>query len=306
MRLKSNNFLYLLCLISSLLYAKDSVYDYHHIHAQTVPMDTVEVGLGYILLNDTVDILNLKEEEFGGTKQFDTIGDLSGYDFFIRYGFSDDLLIYYKNNELNIEYGSKDIINSSNEIYSRYNFQDKVSFDFGFIYNKLYDFYITDLDDINQLGKRYFGSENFDMEQTQNQIKLTQNNNYIILQYYPWLGLEDTSDSSIYLRLISDINSGSLLFDYYGGVKYTKIKNKIVANQELVDIDSTILKDLSRDEMMFFLGFNTTYEINDIFIELGYEYDRFSRDEGLDYIDFNHIVDLTLGYNIDKNFMIYT
>jgi len=304
-RLKLNKLLYLFCITSTLLFADALQYNYHHIHASVPKKGSLSIALGYKTLNDTVDILNLKEKEFGNSKEFDTIGDMSGYDLWTYYCISDDFMIYYKNSTTNIKYGSNDIKNISHEIYTRYNLLDTISFDIGVVKNKLYNFYITNIEDINQLGKRYIGSDKFSLTQKEDKITLKQSNSYTILEYYPWVGLEDTSDSSIYLRAIKDLEFQNFLFDYFIGIKQTKIKNKIVANSELAKLDPTILKDLSRNEKMLLLGLNLSYSYKKYFMELGYEYDRFKRDEGLDYIDINHILDISLGYKIYEKLTFY-
>lgn len=305
MYLKLSKVFTITCIFVSSSFANNIEYNYHDIHTKIPVEGTLGIGLGYKTLNDTVDILNIKESEFGGTKQFDSIGDLNGYEFWAHYSITNNLMLFYKNSALEIEYGSNTITNLSNEIYTRYNLKNSFSFDIGFIHNQLSDFYITDLNNINQLGKRYFGSTDFDLKKENNKVTLFQKNEYTVLEYNPWVGLEDTSDTSIYFRLVNDVEMKNILFDYYVGLKYTQINNKIVANKELVSIDSNIQKDLNRDEMMFLMGLNLSYEYKKAFFEFAYEYNRFKRDVGLNYINQNHIIDLTLGYNISESMKFY-
>ena len=305
MHLKLSKLFAISCILVSSSFANNIEYNYHDIHTKIPTKGTLGIGVGYKTLNDTVDVLNIKETEFGSTQQFDSIGDLNGFEFWTHYSVTNNFMLFYKNSMLEIEYGSNTIENLSNEIYSRFNLKNSFSFDIGFIHNQLNNFYITDLNNINQLGKRYFGSDNFNLKQEDKKITLFQKNDYTVLEYNPWLGLEDTSDSSIYFRLLNDIELKNAIFDYYGGLKYTQIKNKIVANKELVSIDPSIEKDLNRDEMMLFFGINLTYIYQKAFFEFGYEYNRFKRDSGLDYINQNHIIDLTLGYNISDALKFY-
>ncbi len=300
-----SNFVVIASVLGSTLFADDVIYRYNDIHTKIPKKGVVSIGAGYQILNDTVDILDIKGSEFGDSKQFDSIGDLDGYEFFVHYSITDDLMIYYKNGKTNIEYGSKEMSNMSNDIYARYHILDKLSFDFGYVQNRLDDFYVKDIDSMNTLGKRYFGEDNFALKQNNGQTILYHKDEYSILQYEPWIGFDDTKDDSIYIRAISDILFDELVLDYYASFKYTKIQNHTVANKELISIDPSIKKDLGRDEMMFSVGLSSLYKYKRAFLELGYKFDIFDRDENLDYINNNHTVDLTVGYSMSKSLSIF-
>ncbi|MEA2050937.1 MAG: hypothetical protein U9O56_09440 [Campylobacterota bacterium] len=276
----------LFSLFAICLNGKNINYQSHYIHTLTTPKDDMTLSFAYLLLNDSVDILDIKESEFGQNDKYTSIGDLTGYDVRFTYGVSDNLMLSYNNSEQSIAYGNSNLTNNRNDIFLRYNFFNNssdilnsgISIDLGYTKNKLFDKYFTNSNDIEELLKRYKYS-NIDV---------------------PWVGVVNTSDSSIYSRVLSGFCINNTIVDFFIGLKSTKIKNYVVSTS------TTNNMDLSRDELIYSIGFNITQDFQAYFIELGYEYDRFSRDEGLDYIDFNHIVDLTLGYNIDKNFMIYT
>jgi len=52
-------------------------------------------------------------------------------------------------------------------------------------------------------------------------------------------------------------------------------------------------------------GFNYTLESKDFIYEIGFEYDKFIRDEGLDYIDFNYIIDADISYKLSKQILLF-
>jgi len=314
--LKLNKVVVSLLLITATLFAKNANYAVSDIHTLTIPKGSFNFTASYMLINDTIDLLNIKQAEFGANANFNSLGDMNGFELGGAYGLQDDLMMSYKFAQQNIGFNNNEFENTKNEIFLRYNilqnsstiFNSGVSLDIGFINNTLKNIYISDINDINKLSKRY-SNENFQIVPDNGGLSVVNNNQSTQLSYYPWVGLKDTSDNSFYLRAIAGINTDNGLYDFYVGIKHTKIKNTITANQELLSLAATnnydIYKDLQRDENMFFLGTSILQEISDFVLEFAYEFDYFKRDAGLDYINFNHIIDLSLDYKLSKNLLLF-
>jgi hypothetical protein len=124
----------------------------------------------------------------------------------------------------------------------------------------------------------------------------------------PFVALKDTSDESIFIKILTGFYANHSLSDFYIGYKKTKIKNLITTTDEIkklaADEGYDLEKRLDRDEKMLFFGFNYSKESGSYIYEFNYEYEKFFRDEGLDYINYNHIVNASISYTITKNFLV--
>ena len=80
--------LLLLSLVYLSLLAKDISYTKRHIHAFLPHNNELTISTGLELVNDTIDVLNIKEQEFGSSRSdLDTLGDMVGFDFNLGYAF---------------------------------------------------------------------------------------------------------------------------------------------------------------------------------------------------------------------------
>jgi hypothetical protein len=285
------------------------------IHTLTQTPDKFGINLQYILLNDTVDVLDLKDKEFDA-KTSNAIGDMSGEKIGLTYGFNDTLMMGYNISRQNLEYNNNKINNTKNEFFVRKNFlqNDKknfsgISLDLGAISNQLGNYYISNIDDINEVSKRYYVDKSYKLEKSNGDLYAVSGNSSTALSYQPWVGIEDTNDMNFYFRAITGLNTKNDMIDVFLGVKKTKISNKLVANKELVDVAKShgigIEKDLSRSEINYFAGLSGRHEWNLVGIEYLYQYDRFQRDSGLDYVNFNHTVDITFDWKVQENLLFY-
>ncbi|MBN2781974.1 MAG: hypothetical protein JXQ66_01905, partial [Campylobacterales bacterium] len=77
--MKLDNKIVALALVSSLATAQNINYAQNDIHTLTIPKGKLTLNISKQLMNDTVDILNIKESEFGNSTKFDAIGDLDGW-----------------------------------------------------------------------------------------------------------------------------------------------------------------------------------------------------------------------------------
>lgn len=295
------------------LYGENTNYASLDIHTLTIPKESIFLNLSYLTLNSTVDFLNIRESTLSPSSKYNTAGDMDGLELGIMYGLSDNVMLSYKLTRQNIEYNGNNFINTKNEIFARYNtLQNQNSFlnsglslDVGFINNRLNDYYITNISDINSLSSK------FNINESNGELIAHAEGAVagdVVLKYYPWVGFEETYDNSLYLRALTGFHTTNGLYDFYIGVKRTRINNVLTANNELLEADSSneLFKNLARDETMFFAGTSLAYEISDYVIEFMYEYDYFQRESGLDYAKTNHIIDLNFVYKITKNASLYT
>lgn len=317
MRLELSKVVLLLLAVTTLS-AKSMNYRVNNIHTMTMPKGEISLNLSYMSMNDTIDILDIKESELGSTaSNFDALGDLSGYEVRLMYGLSSDLMFSYELSRQTITYNNNNLENTKNEIFARYNLlqnpygvlNNGISVDVGFINNRLGNHYISNINDINEVAKRYFSDDDFKIVPENGGLSAVHNNQSTSLRYYPWIGLEETSDNSIYLRVLTGFHTDSSMYDFFIGAKKSKINNIVTANSELLELAAIngydIYKDLRRTETMFFAGTSISYEIRDYVLEFMYEFDYFQRESNLDYINTNHIVDLTLDYKITQNLVVY-
>ena len=319
----------LFLLIPALIFSKNLNYVINDIHSLIMPKSKVLVVLEKQKINDTIDIFNIKESELKSIKKYDAIGDMDGYRLNIKYGLNQNSMLNLEIKKQNIQMSSQYMHNKNYDIFLRYNFlqnnyfSKSISFDIGYVVNKMDDLYIYDLQTINDLAKRYYKDTKFYIDQIKDDndpilnkgdyfipdLNTPNPNDKIILNEKPYAVIKDTDDKSYYLRLIGGFYTTNSYHDFYGGVKLTKIKNTITANNELVKKAKTqgkeLLKILDRDEKMVFIGYSYSKSIKKYIIEFNYQYDRFFRDSGLDYINYNHIMQLHIARIINKNLFVY-
>ncbi len=299
------------------------------LHTLSISKNQIDISLEYRLLNDTVDIFNLKEKELGGIKGFASIGDLNGYGISLRYGIKSNLMIDYKHDTDSIEYLSDTMKNSRDELYLRYHlfendfayFNSGVSFDIGYMRNSLDDFYLKDIKAINEMIKRVLPGKDAKLLYSDGVTPFSGepfartkgyysyfNHTMTKLAKDPYISITNTKDDSFFLRVLSGFNTDKKVFDMYTGYRYTKIKSTISSTDEIVRLAKTkgydLKKILDRDENMLFLGFNYSQNIKRFIYEFNYEYDRFFRGSGLGYLNSNHIINASISYVLDKNTLL--
>ena len=297
--------------------AQNINYAKHSKHTLVLPSSKVNISYAKIMMNDTVDVLKIKESEFGSSSNFDAIGDMDGYEAELQYGLTNKLMINYKKSVQNIDYSSSVLTNTQADIFLRYNlFQHQMaklnsglSVDVGFVTNKLQDYYMDDFEVMKNLVKKVDSTIGMVQNNGKTYAKTKDGFGNDIYTPLPYIALKDTKDSSEYIRLLTGYYTKYSVIDFYLGYKKTKIKNLITTTDEIIqmakDQGYEIEKRLDRDEKSYILGFNITLESKDFVYEFGFEYDKFIRDKGLDYIDFNYIFDLDLSYKYSKQILLF-
>lgn len=301
--------------------ANDNIrYAKSDMHAQTIPKGQINLSLEYDLLNDTVDILNLKQSELASISNIGAIGDLKGYGLKLRYGITQDFMISFEHSRQDLSYLSSTMTNKKDEIYTRYNlvqsdytiFNNGFALDVGYIRDRLDDFKITDINSMNNLIAKFRDYQDVKLAYNSRRKKYSftvGSSGPYILNQTPYASLENGGDDSLYLRGLIGFHKQKHTVDFFLGYKYTKITNRINTTDEIVKYALDKNKpnprqNLDRNEGMVFAGFNYSLDMSDVIYEIGYQYDRLFRDAGLDYINYNHIINASISYALTRNLLL--
>lgn len=327
--MKSNSLLWIIFFPFLALMAETMHYAVHDIHTLPLEKNRLEIALAKLQMNDTLDILKLKESEFGNTASFASIGDLDGYTLTLRYGINDSLTLIANRTLQDISYSSETLTNTKDEIMLRYHlfddalavFNSGITFDIGYTKNYLKDFYFKNISEINNLiskpsilGKlknKYPQITSAKFEYYENHPILNDGYYFLInnmpqsLKSAPFISLSETEDDSYYVRLLTGIHFDKTIYDMYFGYKKTSIDTLVSLNAEGTLTSFSMQEDFSREESMFFLGFTISKQFEDILFEFGYEYEKIFRESALNDIDYNHILQIHMSYLLDKNILLY-
>ena len=108
--------IYLISLCFSFLLSQNLNYAVSDRHAFTLPKGKLQIESSYLKVNDTIDILNIRDSQ-GDTP----LGDMDGYDIALRYGLRDDDSIFISYNWWRLEYSGTLLKNKKIDIFNRYN-----------------------------------------------------------------------------------------------------------------------------------------------------------------------------------------
>jgi hypothetical protein len=154
---------------------------------------------------------------------------------------------------------------------------------------------------LNDLGAKI--SDRFKLVEKNSKYYITETQpngttNFKLLSQKPYISVENMKDKNIYLKfsykkaLINYFNITPFVkFNFSNITTYVRANDELIkeASQEGYDLDF----DLDRDERSINLGFTLFYQ-SKYSVELGYYYTKIFRDKKLDYIDYNHIVNLNI------------
>ena len=300
----------------SFLFGDSLKYALHNSHAFPFVKNKTLITLEYQKLNDTIDVLNIKDQELGDSiSDYASIGDMDGYKVNITYGFSEKITLNACVNVQNIEYGSGKLKNKKYEIFGRYNFFQNpfsklaASIDIGGITNQGNDIVYDDINLLNNLGHKI--SSDFKLVESNGKYYIIKpaTGEYLLLTQKPYISIENLEDFTFYGKInIEKKFSNHFFLNGFIKLNTTSIKTHITANPELVkkakDYGYDLDLNLDRSETSVNIGFNVTYGINYIW-EFEYYYTKIFRDKDLDYIDYNHVVNLDVIKPLNKNWFIY-
>jgi len=303
------------------LYAENIVYTNNTIHAFIPEADTLQFTAGFEQVNDTIDILNIKESEFkSNTENFDSLGDMQGINLNFGYTLNDKWYMNLKYNLKDLQYSDTTLTNQNFDIYLRYQiYQDENSafaIDGGYTMNIANDTYINNLKTINDGLNDIASDKEITISQIDNKHTLVYKGDdgstkTVNLKNKPYLALVDTDDKSLYARVIFSLKKARWLFDAYGGYSKTSIKNK-TDSSILYEDDSDLQQELGditfnqkRTDNMLFGGLGAGYQWDKWYGEVNYQYNHLFRISCLSETTMNHIFNININYSLNDNLKFY-
>ncbi len=188
------------------------------------------------------------------------LDDTTGYDLGVAYGYNTFISFYYHAQLLKINYANSKLNNLQNELFARINLYNSPHYTF--------DALSFDLGFIHDSADK--------------------------LDSFATVHLNDSSDSSFYLRSIIGTKLGSSLLNFYAGYKFGSIDSSIDA------------LDVSRDEKAVFAGVDYTLEAGNFIIDADYQYMRlFGRGSGLSLNNHNSIFKLNIARAISQRLLVF-
>lgn len=281
-----------------------------------LPNNKLDLYFQSLQMNDTVDLLNLKEDELNGSSLNDSaIGDMNGYEAGLRYKIDDKSLFSIKYQNANVDYGFGSLDNQKIDMFYRRNFVSNLfALDFGFTQNKAKDMKITDIEIINSKFISKFNAkiveENGILAVNEYKVINTEDINEEVAIYGdPFLSINDMEDNSFYIRALrSFISDGFFSTDFFVAYYYTKIDSRLDSSffdepgmEDIIDVKT----NLARDEHKLNIGLNHSWFINKWFMDITYEFDFIKRDDFLSENNTNFKLSGSLGYKIYNNMIFY-
>ncbi len=301
--------------------AENIVYNNNNLHAFLPKTNQLQIHAGFEKVNDTIDIFNIKESEFGSkSKKLDSLGDMKGINLNFGYAFNNKWYINIKLNKKDLQYSDSTLTNKNFDIYLRYQlYEDKNSafaIDGGYSTNIASDTYINRLKTINNALKDIAPNKKIKISQTDNKYTLVYRESdggikTVKLKNKPYISIVDTDDTTFYIKAIFSIKKDKWLFDMYGGYAEISINNK-TDSSILYEDDSDLKKELrdisfsqKRTDDMFFGGIGLGYNLNKWYSELNYQYNHLLRIDCLNETNINHVLNLNISYLVNQNLGLY-
>ena len=279
-----------------------------------LPAQSLELTYTYGAMNNTLDVFNVKESEFGSTKtqQTNGIGDYTANTLLFNYSPLDDVLLNLTLSSQTIGYGQSSLDVFHYETYARYLFKPSsrvtIGADIGLRGNKGKKISMTSSSDIqyylNSLGKNIQASE------TEKYLFLTNNDNGSYIGFpksdHPELSIDNMSDQTFYGRSSIAMPFNIFVPSLYVEIGHTAVSATIDTNMDDIAGDSfkTIVStyfpiSLDRSENYASAGFNVRADTPfDTTLTANYEYKKLFRDNALSTFNTNHTVQMQLSYAI--------
>ena len=314
----------LIAFLSVLLFAQDTLnYAISDKHAYMLPKHHGNILVEYLKLNNQLDIFNIKSQELGSASSYGSIGDMDGFKVQGLYEIGEKSLLGLKYSAQNVKYGSGTLNNKRYEGYYRYQLiQSNFTFfgasalDIGYVGNRANTMSYDNPKFLEPLATKVLKVKQTKIIQNGNKyaigvIKKNGTTDFISnLVQKPTLYIKDMKDDSFYIRALTEKKiSEKFYLSFFLQYTRTKITTLVTANSEL-NIEAAkknyeTIKVLDRDESRVSGGFNISLNWQKLAWELTYTYSRLFRDSGLDYINYNHVIDATLAKPIGKKWLIY-
>jgi len=313
-------FIALLLTVKLLSYSTQIDYGLSDSHGYLLKSGKLEFKLGYLRVNDQLDIFNLKDDELSNLSSDlrATIGNMSGLESSIRYGVNRKISLFLNYDYLAIDYFKDKLKDNRLDLFLRYNISTKtfatfnaISFDIGYRVSKADDIAVKDDFVLNYFLARLYPNSSFHFEDgsvATSSTKLTlydKRGNKI----YPAVEIRDLESLSPYIRLNTEIKISSYsLLNLYGSLSKNYISSEIGFYPENNDFLKDIYIDipsLDREELTLESGFNYIYNYEDMLFEFGYEYSRVYREEPLKREYGSHSIDMSIVALLTREISLY-
>ncbi|MCX6073018.1 MAG: hypothetical protein NTY39_01690 [Campylobacterales bacterium] len=319
--MKLQTSLFCFCLLAGLQGSLNADYIGESKAPLVLPTNALEVSYQYRAMNDTLDIFNVKQSEFSSsnTVQTNGLGDYTSHKIVTNYSPSTNSLLNFNLSSQTIGYGSSTLDVLSYGGYGRYIFKPSslitLGVDIGFRGNKGKKVTMSSATDIqyylNNLGKNITASE------TDQYLWLTKNYDNLSLSAgfpkssHPEISIDNMSDQTFYGRTSIAMGFETFSPSLYMELGHTAISTTIDTNMDDIAGDSfkslfatytNFPISLDRNENYASAGFNLAVHtpFNTV-LTTNYEYKKLFRENGLNFLNTNHTLEMVLSYNITPN-----
>lgn len=292
-------------------------------HASVLPKDTLQIKLGYLRINDTIDVLNIKQKEIGNLEEkYGSIGDMRGYEAEVRYGLTKKDTLFFHHQQWNVAYSSTTLKNNRFAFFARHLLHQNafttfntLAIDAGVSYDKADDLYIANENLINATIQKIKPGTNAKIENgsiVYNDLKMTFYDKFTDKKIHPYIATTDMSDKTLFVRVLTGMQFERAILSLYMGAKRSQITSKVsigpFGRNSFLDDQLKKFKPVSFDryETMINWGFAYGLVLGRKWLgELGYEFDKFYRGKKLSAIDTNHILKASLTRAINRKLSFF-
>ena len=303
-------------LISTLAFSANIKYTLHSNHAFTMPKGKKVFIFEYQKVNKRMDIFHIEDKSL--TNSFGGIGDLNGINLKFYDGIKKNITGIGEFQAQKIEYGDGNLYNYFIKADGKYQFftnfenTNALSLDFGIKINKANNITYDNPKYLEILAKKFLNVTNIKIQN--NKIGIIKNSgetDVLNLTSKPSITVSNMKDITPFVTLTAEKEFQYAFLSLFSSVGYTKIYTDIKAGINPADKATkdklknyNLSKSLNRDETTLGIGFSITTK-TPIITEFSYKYLRIFRDKDLDYINYNHIINLDFIKPVKKNWFVY-
>ncbi len=282
-----------------------------------IPTKRLEINLNYGVLNNTVDILNLKSKALKSVSAVKAagIGDYTEYGINLNYGLTYHSMLSGSLKKRSISYGSGNLDILTYRYAIRKSFNSVFSLEIGFKGNIADNLKIKNVDEINYYLKKFDNTVTFEVNDKFILFSKKYPDTTVTLGFLkkadPFFEMKDMKDSTKYFRATLGKTFDYFYPNIYLEYGYTEINSKIDSNfKKLIPEKYKYLipklpVNLHRNEWYWKFGlslfFRTPFKTLTSF---DYSYIKLNRKSDLSYIDNNHILKGKIGYFLSKRIIL--
>lgn len=303
-------------LLTTLLSAEESPFEQalflNHPASTTLKQKQVELSLEYGIVNNTIDVFNIKSQEVSQERAESAFGDYSHIKAHLNVGLTDNDMILGQFITRDINYGSSSIKAYHYELSYRHSFTPWFALDLIFKANDADDIYLTDINDLNSTVHKIDPRLSIDsitplyiwfFETGDNSLKIG-----IPYEETPYASLTEMYDLTGAARFTFGHAFENIYPNFYLESGYTKVS--AIAHTNMFDKASESITeklpslpiDLSHSEIYTTAGINAFFHLPWNFGGYAeYNYQYFFRGEEYTESNSNHTLILELNYAITEH-----